>query len=88
MLYYIIIITIIFTVYTVFDLILFILFIENKINTPSYLPDYIRRYFLNKQELASINEETIRIILNMEIKNMLVYIVTLFILVITYLTIK
>ena len=87
MLYYIIIITIIFTVYTVFDLILFVLFIENKINTPSYLPDYIRRYFLKKQELAKSNEKIIRIFLITDIKNMLVHILTLLYLVKIYLTI-
>ena len=80
-------ILIIYFIYLIFDLILLILFIEKKINTPSYLPDYLRNYLLTQQEIADSDVKTLRLFLDLYIRNILVHLFTLLLMLIMYLII-
>ena len=66
------------------DLYIFILYINNKITTPYYLPDYIRKWFLNKEEIAKANKNVIRLFVDLSLREILVYIVVLSFIIITY----
>ena len=72
-------------IYLIFDLFLLILFIEKKINTPSYLPDYIRHYLSNKQQIAKSKVEVIRFYIRIDLINILISIVIQLLMVIIYL---
>ena len=83
-LFYYIIIVSIYLIYLLLDLYIFILYINNKITTPYYLPDYIRKWFLNKEEIAKANKNVIRLFVDLSLREILVYIVVLSFIIITY----
>ena len=75
----------IYLIYRIFDLFLIILYIENKITTPFYLPDYIRKYLLKREEYRYFDVETLRLFINEHIKYIIVHSITLTLSVICYL---
>ena len=75
----------IYLIYRIFDLFLIILYIENKITTPSYLPDYIRKYLLKREEYRYFDVETLRLFINEHIKYIIVHSIMLTLSVICYL---
>ena len=80
-----IIITFMYIIYLVLDLFILIFFVKNKITTPSYLPDYLRNWLLKKEEISQSEVEFIRISLDLDIRNILVYLVILLFIIIIYL---
>ena len=83
-LFYYIIITITYLIYLLLDLYIFILYINKKITTPSYLPDYLRNWFIEKEERSQLEVEGLRAFVDMDIRNILVYILSLLIIITIY----
>ena len=82
-LFYIIVFSI-YLLYLIFDLLIFILYIKNKITTPIYLPDFIRNWFLKKEDIVKGGLDDIRVFLGLDIKKILLNIVSIFILIVMY----
>nr|WVH38186.1 hypothetical protein [Lenzites betulinus] len=72
-------------IYLVLDFYVLILFVQKKMTTPIYLPDYLRKWFLKKEEIAQGEVESIRAFLDLDIRNILVYLVLLLIIILMYL---
>ena len=80
-----IIFTFIYIIFLALELIIFLLFINKKFSTPSYLPDYLRNWFLDKENIAQSKVEVVRIFLDLYIKDLLVYVLFFIILIVFYL---
>ena len=73
-------ITIIYLLYLLLDLYIFILYINKKITTPSYLPDYLRNWLIEKELISLCEDEVLRISVDYCIRNILLYIFILLLL--------
>ena len=79
-----IIITIIYLIYLLLDLYIFILYINKKITTPSYFPNYLRNWLIEKEERSQLEVEALRGFVDLHVRNILVYILSLLIIITIY----
>ena len=79
-----IIITIIYLIYLLLDLYIFILYINKKITTPSYFPNYLRNWLIEKEERSQLEVEGLRGFVDLHVRNILVYILSLLIIITIY----
>lgn len=83
-LFYNILIGVLYLIYSILNLYILLLYLRKKMSTPLYLPDYIRNWFLKKEEISKCKVEEIRILVDLEIRHIITIIVLTFILIIEY----
>ena len=68
-------------IYLLLDLYIFILYINKKITTPSYFPNYLRNWLIEKEERSQLAVEGLRVFVDLHVRNILVYILSLLIII-------
>ena len=71
-----IIATFFYILYLILDLFTLFLFVYKKLTIPSYLPDYLRNYLLNKQFISRYEVQVWRIFIYSDIRNLLTIILS------------
>ena len=84
-LFYCIIIYGLYLAYLIFNLYILLLYINNKITTPQFLPIYLQNWLVEKEKIAKYKLSAKRYFVDLEIKDILSYIVLLSLLVFVYL---
>lgn len=79
-----ILIIIMYLLYLLLDFYIFLLYINKKITTPSYLPNYLRNWLIEKEERSQLEVEALRCFVDIDIRNILVYILSLLFIITVY----